>query len=218
MSPPALEVRRLVASFGDVKVLCCLDLVIEKGEIVTIVGQNGSGKTTLLRAICGLHEIDSGEVFVNGNEVTNVSTSRRGIGMIFQQPLLMPQLDVAGNLALGISRDVPRSAVKEIITQALFDLRLSGYERRRVDTLSGGEAQRIAVMRAMLAEPVFMLMDEPLVSQDRWARRKFGVDIRTLLKQRGIAALLVTHDEKEANRISDRVVRIDSIQEGEEEE
>jgi len=192
--------------------------VIEKGEIVTIVGQNGSGKTTLLRAICGLHEIDSGEVFVNGNEVTNVSTSRRGIGMIFQQPLLMPQLDVAGNLALGISRDVPRSAVKEIITQALFDLRLSGYERRRVDTLSGGEAQRIAVMRAMLAEPVFMLMDEPLVSQDRWARRKFGVDIRTLLKQRGIAALLVTHDEKEANRISDRVVRIDSIQEGEEEE
>ncbi len=218
MSPPALEVRRLVASFGDVKVLCCLDLVIEKGEIVTIVGQNGSGKTTLLRAICGLHEIDSGEVFVNGNEVTNVSTSRRGIGMIFQQPLLMPQLDVAGNLALGISRDVPRTAVKEIITQALFDLRLSGYERRRVDTLSGGEAQRIAVMRAMLAEPVFMLMDEPLVSQDRWARRKFGVDIRTLLKQRGIAALLVTHDEKEANRISDRVVRIDSIQEGEEEE
>jgi len=192
--------------------------VIEKGEIVTIVGQNGSGKTTLLRAICGLHEIDSGEVFVNGNEVTNVSTSRRGIGMIFQQPLLMPQLDVAGNLALGISRDVPRTAVKEIITQALFDLRLSGYERRRVDTLSGGEAQRIAVMRAMLAEPVFMLMDEPLVSQDRWARRKFGVDIRTLLKQRGIAALLVTHDEKEANRISDRVVRIDSIQEGEEEE
>ena len=218
MSPPALEVRRLVASFGDVKVLCCLDLVIEKGEIVTIVGQNGSGKTTLLRAICGLHEIDSGEVIVNGNEVTNVSTSRRGIGMIFQQPLLMPQLDVAGNLALGISRDVPRTAVKEIITQALFDLRLSGYERRRVDTLSGGEAQRIAVMRAMLAEPVFMLMDEPLVSQDRWARRKFGVDIRTLLKQRGIAALLVTHDEKEANRISDRVVRIDSIQEGEEEE
>ena len=138
--------------------------------------------------------------------------------MIFQQPLLMPQLDVAGNLALGISRDVPRTAVKEIITQALFDLRLSGYERRRVDTLSGGEAQRIAVMRAMLAEPVFMLMDEPLVSQDRWARRKFGVDIRTLLKQRGIAALLVTHDEKEANRISDRVVRIDSIQERGEEE
>lgn len=218
MSPPALEVHRLVASFGDVKVLCCLDLVIEKGEIVTIVGQNGSGKTTLLRAICGLHEIDSGEVFVNGNEVTNVSTSRRGIGMIFQQPLLMPQLDVAGNLALGISRDVPRSAVKEIITKALFDLRLSGYERRRVDTLSGGEAQRIAVMRAMLAEPVFMLMDEPLVSQDRWARRKFGVDIRTLLKERGIAALLVTHDEEEAQRISDRVVRIDSIQEGEEEE
>ena len=218
MSPPALEVRRLVASFGDVKVLCCLDLVIEKGEIVTIVGQNGSGKTTLLRAICGLHEIDSGEVFVNGNEVTNVSTSRRGIGMIFQQPLLMPQLDVAGNLALSISRDVPRTAVKEIITQALFDLRLSGYERRRVDTLSGGEAQRIAVMRAMLAEPVFMLMDEPLVSQDRWARRKFGVEIRTLLKERGIAALLVTHDEKEANRISDRVVRIDSIQERGEEE
>lgn len=218
MSPPALEVRRLVVSFGDVKVLCCLDLVIEKGEIVTIVGQNGSGKTTLLRAICGLHKIDSGEVFVNGNEVTNATTSRRGIGMIFQQPLLMPQLDVAGNLALGISRDVPRSAVKEIITKALFDLRLSGYERRRVDTLSGGEAQRIAVMRAMLAEPVFMLMDEPLVSQDRWARRKFGVDIRTLLKERGIAALLVTHDEEEAQRISDRVVRIDSIQEGEEEE
>ena len=218
MPPPALEVRRLMMSFGDVKILCCLDLKVEEGEIVTIVGQNGSGKTTLLRAICGLQEIDSGEILVNGIDMTNVLTSRRGIGMIFQQPLLMPQLDVGGNLALGISRDVPRKAVKEIIIQALHDLQLNGYERRRVDTLSGGEAQRIAVMRAMLAEPVFMLMDEPLVSQDRWARQKFGVDIRTLLKRRGIAALLVTHDRDEAERISDRVVTIDSIQKQEEEE
>ena len=218
MLPPALEIRRLMVSFGDVKILCCLDLKVEEGEIVTIVGRNGSGKTTLLRAICGLQEIDSGEVLVNGKEVTDISTSRRGIGMIFQQPLLMPQLDVGGNLALGISREVPRSRVKEIIKEALHDLRLDHYERRQVDTLSGGEAQRIAVMRAMLAEPVFMLMDEPLVSQDRWARQKFGVDIRTLLKRRGIAALLVTHDREEAERISDRVVTIDSIQKQEEEE
>lgn len=217
MPPLALEVRGLTVSFGDVRTLCCVDLVVEEGEIVTLVGRNGSGKTTLLRAICGLQEIDSGEVLVNGNEVTDISTSRRGIGMIFQQPLLMPQLDVGGNLALGISREVPRSEVKGIIENALSDLGLKGYERRRVDTLSGGESQRIAVMRAMLAEPVFMLMDEPLVSQDRWAREKFGVDIRTLLKNRGIAALLVTHDEEEAKRISDRVVKIDSIQEREEE-
>ncbi|MCS5537274.1 MAG: ABC transporter ATP-binding protein, partial [Candidatus Poseidoniaceae archaeon] len=189
MLPPALEIRRLMVSFGDVKILCCLDLKVEEGEIVTIVGRNGSGKTTLLRAICGLQEIDSGEVLVNGKEVTDISTSRRGIGMIFQQPLLMPQLDVGGNLALGISREVPRSRVKEIIKEALHDLRLDHYERRQVDTLSGGESQRIAVMRAMLAEPVFMLMDEPLVSQDSWARQKFGVDIRTLLKKRRIAAL-----------------------------
>ena len=218
MPPLALEVHGLTVSFGDVRTLCCVDLVVEEGEIVTLVGRNGSGKTTLLRAICGLQEIDSGEVLVNGNEVTDISTSRRGIGMIFQQPLLMPQLDVGGNLALGISREVPRSEVKGIIENALSDLGLKGYERRRVDTLSGGESQRIAVMRAMLAEPVFMLMDEPLVSQDRWAREKFGVDIRTLLKNRGIAALLVTHDEEEAKRISDRVVKIDSIQEREEEE
>ena len=218
MPPLALEVRGLTVSFGDVRTLCCVDLVVEEGEIVTLVGRNGSGKTTLLRAICGLQEIDSGEVLVNGKEVTDISTSRRGIGMIFQQPLLMPQLDVGGNLALGISREVPRSRVKEIIKEALHDLRLDHYERRRVDTLSGGESQRIAVMRAMLAEPVFMLMDEPLVSQDRWARQKFGVDIRTLLKRRGIAALLVTHDREEAERISDRVVTIDSIQKQEEEE
>ncbi|MDP6011149.1 MAG: ABC transporter ATP-binding protein [Candidatus Poseidoniaceae archaeon] len=217
MPPPALEVRRLMVSFGDVKILCCLDLKVEKGEIVTLVGRNGTGKTTLLRAICGLQEIDSGEILVNGDEVTDILTSRRGIGMIFQQPLLMPQLDVGGNLALGISREVPRSKVKGIIKNALSDLRLEGYERRRVDSLSGGESQRIAVMRAMLAEPVFMLMDEPLVSQDRWARERFGIDIRTLLKKRGIAALLVTHDEEEAMRISDRVVKIDSIQEREEE-
>jgi len=217
MPPPALEVRRLMVSSGDVKILCCLDLKVEKGEIVTLVGRNGTGKTTLLRAICGLQEIDSGEILVNGDEVTDILTSRRGIGMIFQQPLLMPQLDVGGNLALGISREVPRSKVKGIIKNALSDLRLEGYERRRVDSLSGGESQRIAVMRAMLAEPVFMLMDEPLVSQDRWARERFGIDIRTLLKKRGIAALLVTHDEEEAMRISDRVVKIDSIQEREEE-
>ena len=150
MPPPALEVRRLMVSFGDVKILCCLDLKVEKGEIVTLVRRNGTGKTTLLRAICGLQEIDSGEILVNGDEVTDILTSRRGIGMIFQQPLLMPQLDVGGNLALGISREVPRSKVKGIVKNALSDLRLEGYERRRVDSLSGGESQRIAVMRASL--------------------------------------------------------------------
>lgn len=208
----ALEIRGLSVSFGDNKILQNINLQVEKEEIVCIIGRNGSGKTTLLRSICGLQKIDSGEIFVSGEEVTNTPTSLRGIGMIFQRPLLMPQLDVAGNLGLGIPRDTERSEISGIIDSALKDLNLGGYQKRKVGTLSGGESQRIAIMRALLAKPQFLLLDEPLVSQDKWAREKFGISIRNLLKKRGVAALLVSHDSDEATRISDRVVEIKNIQ------
>lgn len=214
----ALEIRELNVSFNDFKVLKNLNLVIEEGEIVCIIGRNGSGKTTLLRSICGLQKVDSGKVIVAGNEVTSTPTSLRGIGMIFQRTLLMPQLDVAGNLGLGIPRTTPRVEVAGIIDNALEDLNLAGYQKRNINTLSGGEQQRISIMRALLAQPQFLLLDEPLVSQDSWAREKFGVSIRSLLKKRGVAALLVSHDAQEAKRISDRVIGIEEIQSTEEEE
>ena len=212
MASPALEVHDLVVRFVDIEVLSALHLQVGKGEIVAIVGANGSGKTTLLRSICGLQDISSGSISLNGREVSELSCYRRNIGMVFQDSVLLPQLDVAGNLALGIPRKKPRSEVKNIISKALDDLNLSGYERRDVSTLSGGEKERIALMRALLAEPEFLLLDEPLVSQDTWNREKLGSGIRELLKSRGVAALLVTHDAQEAERISDRVVMIEELQ------
>jgi len=181
------------------------------------VGGNGSGKTTLLRAICGLQDISEGSILLNDKEISGQSVYKRGIGLVFQQTLLMPQLDVAGNLAIGIPRSITKKEIPPIIEKALEDIGLSGFQRRKVSTLSGGEAQRISLMRALLAEPKFLLMDEPLVNQDIHNKKKLGKEIRDLLKQRGVAALIVTHQPTVAESICDRVLYIDSLKGGEEE-
>jgi ABC-type Fe3+/spermidine/putrescine transport system ATPase subunit len=213
----ALQVRGLSVSFDGEKFLENINFSVEENEIIALVGENGSGKTTLLRTICGLQDISEGSILLNDKEISGQSVYKRGIGLVFQQTLLMPQLDVAGNLAIGIPRSIAKKEVPLLIEKALEDIGLSGFQKRNVSTLSGGEAQRISLMRALLAEPKFLLMDEPLVNQDVHNKKKLGEEIRSLLKQRGVAALIVTHQPTVAESICDRILYIDSLKGGEEE-
>ena len=176
------------------------NLQLKPGEIVAITGPSGSGKTTLLRCICGLEILDKGSIILNSKEITDVKPERRGIGLIFQKPVLYPHLSVEGNLKLG-------SRNKEIF-DALEEVGLQGFNRRRVETLSGGEGQRVALARALLANPTVLLLDEPFSSIDDELSDRLVSEVRELLKKRGCPAILVTHNKKIAENFADRVVSL----------
>lgn len=176
------------------------NLQLKPGEIVAITGPSGSGKTTLLRCICGLEILDKGRIILNSQEITDVKPERRGIGLIFQKPVLYPHLSVEGNLKLG-------SKNKEIF-DALEEVGLQGFNQRRVETLSGGEGQRVALARALLANPTVLLLDEPFSSIDDDLSDRLVSEVRELLKKRGCPAILVTHNKKIAENFADRVVSL----------
>ncbi len=176
------------------------NLQLKPGEIVAITGPSGSGKTTLLRCICGLEILDKGRIILNSQEITDIKPERRGIGLIFQKPVLYPHLSVEGNLKLG-------SRNKEIF-DALEEVGLQGFNQRRVETLSGGEGQRVALARALLANPTVLLLDEPFSSIDDDLSDRLVSEVRELLKKRGCPAILVTHNKKIAENFADRVVSL----------
>ena len=174
------------------------DLELEPGEILAITGPSGCGKTTLLRCICGLEKPDTGTVFVNDENIGEVETEKRSIGMIFQKPVLFPHLSVEGNLRLGDKNGDIESGLKEV--------GLSNFEQRNVASLSGGEGQRVALARALLAKPKVLLLDEPFSSLDEDLAMKLVSDVRSILKERGCPAILVTHNKKVAEKFADSVI------------
>ncbi len=176
------------------------NLELKPGEIVAITGPSGCGKTTLLRCICGLEQLDSGTITLDGLDITNYDAENRKIGLIFQKPVLYPHLDVAGNLKLG-NRNGD-------ISRALKEVNLEGFEERRVETLSGGEGQRVALARALLAEPSVLLLDEPFSSLDEDLATKLVMDVKSILKQRNCPAILVTHNRNVANSFADNVISL----------
>tara|TARA_B100000945_G_scaffold160172_1_gene128621 strand:+ start:1086 stop:1676 length:591 start_codon:yes stop_codon:yes gene_type:complete len=194
-----LTCKGLVKSFDKV-LFNDFNLDLQSGEIVAITGPSGCGKTTLLRCICGLEELDEGQIILDGIDITNAIAEERGIGMIFQKPVLYPHLDVEGNLRLG-SRDCDTAAT-------LAEVELTGFERRRIETLSGGEGQRIALARALLANPSVLLLDEPFSSLDEELSDKLLSDVRELLKRRNCPAVLVTHNLDVAKKFADSVISI----------
>jgi len=174
------------------------DLELEPGEIIAITGPSGCGKTTLLRCICGLEKPDSGEIYLNDENIGNTETELRGVGMIFQKPVLFPHLSVQGNLRLGDKTGD--------IEKALLEVGLADFEQRNVASLSGGEGQRVALARALLAEPKVLLLDEPFSSLDEDLAMKLVKDVRAILKQRECPAILVTHNKRVAEEFADSVI------------
>ena len=177
------------------------DLDLDAGQIVGITGPSGCGKTTLLRCICGLEALDEGQILLDGVDITKMLPDERGVGLIFQRPVLYPHLNVERNLKLGDKQaDIPT---------ALAEVGLQGFEKRDVDTLSGGEGQRVSLARALLANPSVLLLDEPFSSLDDDLSEKLAKDVRELLKKRGCPAILVTHNKSIAKLFADVVLSIE---------
>ena len=204
-----LEVRDLVVAFGSRLVVDHLSIKLELGEVVALLGPSGSGKTTVLRAVAGLLEPDAGSVWVDGREVTRVPAHRRDVGMVFQDDQLFPHLDVAGNVGFGLRmRGIPRAARGAAVGEALGLVGLAGFEGRRIDRLSGGEAKRVALARSLAPRPKVLLLDEPLTGLDRELHDRLAGDLADLLRATSTTAVLVTHDPAEAATIADRVERL----------
>ena len=200
MTGSVLELKNLEKSFAEVSVFSGLSLRLKANEIVAILGPSGCGKSTLLRCIVGLEDADKGELRFASKR------GAEGVGYLFQQPILYPHLNVAANIALGFKAKLSKKERQTTIAKELESVDLNGFESRRVESLSGGEAQRIALLRAMLGQPEVLLLDEPFSALDLETRRNITVQTREWLKQRNTAAIHVTHDPEEAELMADRVV------------
>jgi len=204
--PPAIEVRGATKRYGAVTVLRAVSLAVRPGELVTLLGPSGSGKTTLLNIIAGFAHPDEGRVFLGDEDVTGMPPHRRGIGIVFQSYALFPHMNVAENLAFPLkARKLPRAEIAERVAWALSLVRLPGFERRRVDELSGGQRQRVALARAVVFRPRLILMDEPLSALDKQLRDHMQIEIRNLHERLGATTIYVTHDQREALTMSDRI-------------
>lgn len=201
-----LEVQDLVLSYGDLSVLRGLSLTLSAGEIVALLGPSGCGKTTLLRAVAGLEKPDSGRILLDGRDLIGVPVYRRGFGLMFQDFALFPHRTVAANIAFGLRmQGLGSEQIRKRVDQMLELVELDGYGDRSVLVLSGGERQRVALARSLAPSPRLLMLDEPLGSLDRGLREELMNELRQILKQVGVSALYVTHDQQEAFAVADRI-------------
>ncbi|HEV8311236.1 MAG TPA: ABC transporter ATP-binding protein [Methylomirabilota bacterium] len=201
-----LDVAGVHKRFRETIVLVGLDLQVRAGEFVSLLGPSGCGKTTLLRVIAGLLPAERGLIRLDGVDLTRLPAHRRNIGVVFQNYALFPHLTVAENVAFGLrARGRPAPEIVETVARALALVRLSEYGARSIFALSGGQQQRIAVARALAVKPKLLLLDEPLSALDRKLRETMQMELRHLLRDLGITAIFVTHDQDEALVMSDRI-------------
>jgi thiamine transport system ATP-binding protein len=201
-----LVVDELTVVLGETTILDEVSLAIGDGETVGVLGPSGAGKSTLLRAIAGLLPVAGGSIVWDGEDVAGVPTHLRGFGLMFQGYALFPHLTVAGNVAYGLRmKGIPAGEVRARVDASLASVGLDGFGDRAIVDLSGGEQQRVALARTLAPEPRFVMLDEPLGALDRALREQLLVETREILEDRGVTALVVTHDHEEAAALSDRL-------------
>ena len=206
----AVTIRDLSKHFGDHLVLDHINLRIEPGELFFLLGPSGCGKTTLLRHIAGFYYPDSGQILFDEQDVSRVPPHKRGTGMMFQSYALWPHLTVEGNVAFGLEeRRTPRAEIHRRVDEALASVGMSAFADRKINQLSGGQQQRVALARALVIRPRCLLLDEPLSNLDAKMRLQMRSEIRRVCKEFGLTAIYVTHDQKEALSIADRLAILD---------
>ena len=209
----SLTIENLTKRFGELVALDRIALRIEPGEIFFLLGPSGCGKTTLLRCIAGFYMPESGRILFGEEDVTRQPPHRRNTGMMFQSYALWPHMTVAKNVAFGLEeRRVPAAEIAQRVRQALDSVRMGGYGERRIHQLSGGQQQRVALARALVIRPRCLLLDEPLSNLDAKLRLDMRMEIRRICKEFGLTAIYVTHDQKEALSIADRMAILDGGQ------
>jgi ABC-type Fe3+/spermidine/putrescine transport system ATPase subunit len=204
---PMLEVRDVWKSYEGQPLLCGVSMRVENGETVCLLGASGSGKSTLLRIIAGLETAERGQVLWEGRDLSGTPAHRRGFGLMFQDYALFPHRSVAENVAFGLRmQGVPMAEASQRVQEALEQVNMADFARRRVTDLSGGEQQRVALARALAPRPRLLMFDEPLGALDRALKEQVEEQLRRLLHTTGIPAIYVTHDQEEAFAIADRLI------------
>ena len=207
MNPASLECRHISLSYGATPVLRDVNLKIEPGEFFALLGPSGSGKSTLLRLIAGFNQHQSGELLIDGQDISGVPPHLRGVGMVFQNYALWPHMTVWDNVAFGlVERRESRDAIRRKVGAALELVGLQDYGQRRPGQLSGGQQQRVALARTVVIEPKLLLLDEPLSNLDKQLRVQMREELKNLQRQLGLTTIFVTHDQEEALVLSDRIV------------
>ncbi len=202
----AISIEALTKRFGGQAALSDVSLRIEPGELFFLLGPSGCGKTTLLRTIAGFVSPDAGKVLFDREDVTSLPPHKRRTGMMFQSYALWPHLSVARNVAFGLEEQgVPAAEREKRVREALASVRMESYAERRIGQLSGGQQQRVALARALVVRPRALLLDEPLSNLDAKLRLEMRSEIRRVCKEYGLTAVYVTHDQKEALSVADRL-------------
>lgn len=198
-------------SFNHIPVLQGVSFQVNQGEILTLLGPSGSGKSTLLAIIAGLSPPDRGEILWENKVITDLPVHKRSFGLMFQDYVLFPHLDVFENIAFGLrTAGLSEAAIRSRVAELLELVGLVGYEKRDVNSLSGGEQQRVALARALAPKPRLLMLDEPLASVDRTLQEKLLAELRAILRRLNLTTIYVTHNQEEAFSIADRVVLLRS--------
>ena len=203
----AIKLEKIEKWFGDVQVIKGIDLEINDGEMVVFVGPSGCGKSTLLRMIAGLEETSYGEIYLDGEKVTDKVPSERALSMVFQSYALFPHMNVEENVGFGLkTAGMPKDEIAQKVRQASTVLELDAYLKRRPKELSGGQRQRVAIGRAIVREPKGFLFDEPLSNLDAALRVQMRFEIAKLHEKLKATMIYVTHDQVEAMTLADKIV------------
>ena len=208
MRKALIELKNITKTFEDGNtVLDDFSLRINENEFITLLGPSGCGKTTTLRVVGGFERPDSGRVFFEGRDITDMPPNKRPINTVFQKYALFPHMNVGDNIAFGLRvSGKSESFIRDKVRETLKMVNLSGFQKRRISSLSGGQQQRVAMARAIVNEPKLLLLDEPLGALDLKLREEMAYELIRLKNELGITFLYVTHDQEEALTMSDKVV------------
>lgn len=206
-----LRIEHVKVELQKEEIIRDISLEIKRGEFVSLLGVSGCGKTTLLKSIAGLLEIESGSILLEGRPIEHLPPEKRGTVIVFQDLRLFPHMTVEQNIAFSMEiKKKSKKHQQEVVKELLEEVKLSGFEKRRIREMSGGQLQRVALARALAADPAILLLDEPFSGLDERLRMEMGTLVSKLQRERKITTILVTHDKKEALQMSDRIALMDA--------